>query len=74
MTEVKHIDMEKYQWGHFGTILFHLIVGGVIIYYNRSRSSSEKRISFWAGVILFFVSLLALLPIFNKDYDKIIIG
>lgn len=74
MGEKKEISMEAYQWGHFGTILFHLIIGSLIVYYNYTEKSKlGRKVTLWAAIVLIIVSLLALIPVF-KDYDEIVIS
>lgn len=73
----KNIDKDAYVWGHVATIIFHVILGLVIITYalklNGSKELNHIRLVLLiAGGLLVVVSLLGLWPIL-KDYNKIII-
>lgn len=66
----QEVSQESFVWGHFGTILFHLIIASLLIYWGKIdiNHAKLKRYIFWVGVILFVVSILALIPIFSH-YD-----
>lgn len=72
----KNIDKDAYVWGHVATIIFHVILGLVIITYALKINSAELKnirlVLLIAGGLLVVVSLLGLVPIL-KDYNKIII-
>lgn len=72
MTTVKNISKESYAWGHFGTILFHLLIALLLIFNNRIfKDKIVRKVFVYIGVILAIFSLLALIPTFmhyNKDY------
>ena len=77
MTTTKNVSKEGYVWGHFGTILFHLIIALLLIFNRRFFNGEEKlrRWFFWIGIVLAIFSILALIPIFmhyNKDYEYVI--
>jgi len=79
----KHVSKEGYQWGHFGAIMFDVITFCVIAYfaYNTRRmiASSAKNvlkkstivfnlnIIFWLSIVVAFITLLGLIPIFQDD-------
>jgi hypothetical protein len=85
----KNISMASYQWGHFGAIMADVIVFGVIAFFayrsrisiiNSSGNSLRKttllfnlNVIFWLSIIVAFITLLGLIPVF-KDYDRIIIS
>jgi glucan phosphoethanolaminetransferase (alkaline phosphatase superfamily) len=77
MTTTKNITKEAYAWGHFGVILFHLIIA-CLLTFNKIIFKNEYRLRKWfqwIGIILLIVSLLALVPIFmyyNKNYQYLI--
>ncbi len=74
----KEISRDQYAWGHFGVILFHLIISGALIYmaFRFPGEKKAKRYIFFLGLILGLVSVLALIPIFNhyneEDYEYVI--
>ena len=73
MVTVKQVSKDGFAWGHFGTILFHLLIAIALLYLSYRTPSEEKvkRWLFWLGLILCVVSILAMIPIFmyyNKDY------
>ena len=71
MRESKDISMESYQWGHFGAIMFDVILGTIIFYCNyKNRNTLGKKVTFWAACILILFSLLGLIPVF-QNYDEI---
>ena len=85
----KDISMENYQWSHFGAIIADVIVLGVIAYFSfKSKQiiiSSDSNIIrkkalvfnlnliFWLSIVVAFITLLGLVPIFMK-YSKITIS
>ena len=85
----KNISMASYQWGHFGAILADVVVFSVIAFFSyRSRISIinssgntfrkttllfNLNVIFWLSIIVAFITLLGLIPVF-KDYDRIIIS
>jgi Na+/melibiose symporter-like transporter len=74
----KKISRDGYAWGHFGVILFHLLIAGSLIYmaYRFPGEKKAKQYLFFLGLILGIVSILALIPTFNhyneKDYQYVI--
>ena len=74
MGGTKDISMKSYQWGHFGAIIFNVILGSIIVFYNyRNRNTLGKKVTFWTACVLILFSILGLIPVF-QDYDKIIIS
>ena len=85
----KHISMDGYQWGHFGAIIFDVIVFAIIAFFayrtkgliinsrknvlKRSTITFNLNIIFWLSLVVAFVTLLGLIPVF-KNYDRIIIS
>ena len=85
----KHVSMEGYQWGHFGAIMFDVIVSGIIAFLayktrymivsssknvlKRSQIVFNLKIIFWLSIIVAFVTLLGLIPVF-QDHDRIVIS
>lgn len=85
----KNISMSSYQWGHFGAIMADVVVFGVIAFFayrtrililnsrgNMLRKSTlllNLNIIFWLSIVVAFITLLGLIPVF-KDYDRIIIS
>ena len=85
----KNISMASYQWGHFGAIMADVIVFSVIAFFayrtrtliiNSSGNILRKttllfnlNVIFWLSIIVAFITLLGLIPVF-KDYDRIIIS
>lgn len=76
MTEEKQLNKDQFSWGHFGVILFHLILAAALIYISlKSPVEIALKYTFFIGIILGLFSILALIPVFlkyNKDYKYII--
>ena len=73
----KNVDKDAYVWAHVGTIIFHVILGLIIVTYALKLKGSKelnhiRLVLLIVGGLLVVVSLLGLWPIL-KDYDKIII-
>ena len=66
----QEVSQKSFVWGHFGTILFHLIIATLLIYWSKTEINHAKlkKYIFWIGVVLLIVSVLALIPIFSH-YD-----
>ena len=76
MAEDKEITKRTYVWAHVGTIMFHVLIGALLIalYFKDSLgAASRKTMVLILGVILVVISLLALIPIL-QNYNKIIIS
>lgn len=85
----KNVSMAAYQWGHFGAIMFDVIISVIIaVLAYRSRSmilrSNKKAIErgiltfnlniiFWLSVLVSIITIMGLIVIFQGD-DKIIIN
>lgn len=85
----KNISMSAYQWGHFGAIMFDVIVFSVISFFafrtremvlrsnknilRKGKIALNLSIIFWISIVVAIVTLLGLIPVF-KDYDRIIIS
>lgn len=85
----KNVSLESYQWGHFGAIMFDVIISLIIailayrsrnMILNSGRTAIKKNILklnltiiFWLSVVVSIITLLGLIVIFNGD-DKIIIN
>ena len=71
--ETKKIAKKTYVWAHIGTILFHTLIGIllVVLYYKDHLGKvTRQTMVLILGVILITVSLMGLVPIL-KDYNKI---
>lgn len=71
--ETKKITKKTYVWAHVGTIMFHTLIGIllVVLYYkDHIGKVSRQTMVLILGVILVVVSLMGLVPIL-KDYNKI---
>ena len=85
MSGNKKISMESYQWGHFGAIMADTIVFLIIAYLSfgimknptlRTNGNTLYKLKWITGLSIVFavITLLGLIPIFNKDYEEIIIN
>ena len=75
MTTTKNISRDAFAWGHFGTILFHLIIAILLVFNHKIFKEDVRKAFFWIGIILLIISILAMIPIFmhyNKDYKYVI--
>ena len=73
----KEVDENTYFWAHIGTILFHVILAGLLIYSTYRKDVfgvNNKKFVMWCGIILLIVSLLALVPIIKYKDDEIVIS
>lgn len=73
----KNIDDNTYFWGHIGTILFHVILAGLLIYSSYQKKTfglENRKFVMYCGVLLLIISLLAMIPIFKYKDDDIIIS
>ena len=71
----KEISKDMYVWAHVGTIMFHVLIGALLIamYFKETLGAvSRKTMVLILGSILVVVSLLGLIPILT-DYGKITI-
>lgn len=71
--DTKKISKKTYVWAHIGTILFHTLIGIllVVLYYKDHLGKvTRQTMVLILGVILIIVSLMGLVPIL-KDYNKI---
>jgi len=68
----KTISKESYVWGHFGVILFHLLISVylIYIYFSKLTLKTIKLSVLIIGGVLALVTLLSMIPIFS-DYDKV---
>ena len=69
----KHVSMEGYQWGHFGAIMFDVVVFGVIAFFayrtrhmivssgknvlKKSQIVFNLNVIFWLSVIVAFINI-----------------
>ena len=73
MTDVKEIDKKTYVWAHVGVIIYHSLVGILLImsrYSDMLLGFNSRDVVFVLGIILLVTALLSLWPIL-KDYDRI---
>ena len=71
----KEVDKSAYIWSHVAVIIFHSLVGLLLIssYYNTTiKGIQTTKILLYVGWFLLILSLLSLVPIL-KDYDKLVI-
>ena len=68
----KEISNSAYQWGHFGVIVFEVIIFSIIAYLAfRIKNAPEvlKDVNtFWVSIFMIVLSLLGLIPVF-KNYE-----
>lgn len=76
MTTIKNVSKNSFAWGHFGVILFHVIISLILIFNkNIFKDDNIRKYLKYIGIILIIISLLALWPIFinyDKDYEYVI--
>lgn len=73
MTDVKEIEKKTYVWAHVGVIIYHSLVGILLImsrYSDILLGFNSRDVVFVLGIILLVTALLSLWPIL-KDYDRI---
>ena len=73
MTDVKEIEKKTYVWAHVGVIIYHSLVGILLImsrYSDMLLGFNSRDVVFVLGIILLVTALLSLWPIL-KDYDRI---
>lgn len=65
------LDQKTFVWAHVATILFHLIIASLLIWWTRTdiNYAKLKKYVFWTGIVLFVVSALAFWPILGKSYN-----
>jgi len=71
----KEVDKSAYIWSHVAVIIFHSLVGVLLIssYYNTTiKGIQTTKILLYVGWFLLILSLLSLVPIL-KNYDKLVI-
>lgn len=71
----KNLKKSTYVWSHIGVIIFHVIIGALLIatyYKNVVLGLRSNVLVLVLGILLVIMSLGSLVPIL-KDYDKIII-
>ena len=71
--DTKKINKKTYVWAHVGTIMFHTLIGIllVVLYYkDHIGKVSRQSMVLILGLILIIVSLMGLAPVL-KDYKKI---
>ena len=71
--DVKKVKKSTYVWAHVGVIIFHVLIGALLVasrYYKKLLGLQSKNIVPVLGLILIVVSLLGLFPIL-KNHDKI---
>ena len=71
----KEVDKSTYIWSHIAVIVFHSLIGILLIssyYANSIFGLQTTKLLLYVGWFLLIVSLLSLVPIL-KSYDKIII-
>ena len=72
----KKISKKTYVWAHVATIMFHVLVGALLItlYFKDSLGSvSRKTMVLILGSVLVVLSLMGLIPVL-RDYDEIVIN
>lgn len=85
----KDVSKSSYQWGHFGAIMFDVIVLAIIAFFayrsrqligysgktsiKRSRVYFNLSIIFWLSIIVSIITLFGLIPVF-QNYERIIIS
>lgn len=73
--KTKKITKKTYIWSHVAVILFHVLIGILLVltyYRDKIGSFNSKTLVLVLGLILIFMSLGGLVPIL-KDYDQIVI-
>jgi|AntAceMinimDraft_18_1070375.scaffolds.fasta_scaffold179567_2 predicted permease len=68
----KTVSKDIYIWAHFGVIMFHVIIGTILILISSYWNFEIRKIKYICrvlGTILVIVSALAMVPIFN-EYSK----
>lgn len=73
MTDIKEIEKKTYVWAHVGVIIYHSLVGILLImsrYSDILLGFNSRDVVFVLGIILLVTALLSLWPIL-KDYDRI---
>ena len=70
---VKEVKKSTYVWAHVGVIIFHVLIGTLLVasrYSDNLLGVQSKNLVFALGLVLIVVSLLGLSPIL-KNHDKI---
>ena len=73
--DVKNLSKSTYIWSHIAVIIFHTLLGALLIstfYYNKLGNIDSKIIVLIIGIILVLMSLGSLAPIL-MNYNKIVI-
>lgn len=68
----QNISQSSFVWAHFGTILFHVILGSLLMWWTTKSQinyAKLKKYVFWTGFVLALVSILGLIPIFSHYND-----
>tara|TARA_Y100000114_G_C11596136_1_gene248109 strand:- start:61 stop:300 length:240 start_codon:yes stop_codon:yes gene_type:complete len=71
--DTKRISKSTYIWSHIAVILFHTILGVLLVltyFYDKLGKVESKVIIFAIGILLIIVSLGSLAPIL-MDYKRI---
>ena len=71
----KELKKSTYVWSHIGVIIFHVIIGALLVatyYRNMIFGIKSNVLVLVLGILLLVMSLGSLVPIL-QDYDKIII-
>jgi hypothetical protein len=72
---VKEVKKSTYVWTHVGVIIFHVLIGALLVasrYSSHLLGLQSKNLVPVLGLILIVVSLLGLFPIL-KNHDKMVI-
>ena len=72
-SDTKRISRATYVWSHIAVILFHIILGSILIityFYDSIGKLKSKVIVFTVGIVLVFMSFGSLVPIL-MDNKKI---
>ena len=73
---VKEISKKTYYWAHVGTILFHALIGVllIVLYFREKLGSADRKtMVLILGSILLIVSCFSFMPI-SKNWPKIVIS
>lgn len=71
---VKEVDRSAYVWGHVSVIIFHVILGVLLItsrYSDNIFRFKSKDVVFVIGILLVVISLLGLWPVLMDESIEI---
>lgn len=73
---VKTVNKSGYVWGHIATIMFHVILSLILLFFSYKKNYKKMHlVGRYVGFVLGAVSLLALVPILiTKEDDEIVIS